>query len=182
MSIDFPMATDFPTILTALRKHLVDDGVVASKEAVIFVARTDDLPHLKGDKDILVRPGGLRPPQDIVQGAGRLSRIYRVVELILRTRVAKDKRGSDEIWLNDDDRGLFAFEMAVIDSLQMFQPTATNPADPSTEIEILGEPMRLLPTTPPDHRIETQGRKEGWGSSTMPFEVMFELDIDQTRQ
>lgn len=179
------MATDFPAVLRSVRDRLVEYEVVSRPELVQFIARdgsgrSGSLPHLTGDRDVLLRVKGMRSPLDIVQSAGRLARMYRTIEVILRTRDARDKPGSDEAWLAREDQHL-DFEHEVLDALQMFHPTMPR-VDDVPGIEIIGEPMRFLTSTDPDHRLEAAGREQGWGSSVMLFEVMYEPDIDQTWQ
>lgn len=160
-------------ILDAIAQRLVEDRVVSALDRVFAIAtsQVDDLPHLTGDRDIMLRVKGMTRPPDIAQGAGRLARVYRNLDVILRSRDSRDKFTEAEQWLKDAQLGHLRFEREVFNALDMFHPEDDDGA------LLIGEPMRFLRSADPERKIKSQGKIQGWGTSVMMFELMFEPEL-----
>jgi hypothetical protein len=164
----------FADILQAIRKEIVRLRVIEDIDRVILVARRTTVPNLVGDKDILIR---VNPTQVVtsVEGEGRyFTKIRRLIEVIPRVRLALDEVGRDANWLMNEELGIIAFEDAIIDALQLFQPTNT-----AEDAFLIVEPMRLVSMTIPEKANEPNSK---WGSSVQSWEIMYQQDLDQSRQ
>ncbi len=164
----------FADILQAIRKEIVRLRVLDDIDRVILVARRTAVPNLVAEKDILIR---VNPTQVItsVEGQGRhYTRIRRMIEVIPRVRLALDEVGRDANWLMNEELGIIAFEDAIIDALQLFQPM--NIAETAF---LNDEPMRLVNMTIPEKQNEPNNK---WGSSTMLWEICYQAELDQARQ
>lgn len=172
----------FADILQAIRKEIVRLRVIDDIDRVILVARRTTVPNLVAEKDILIR---VNPTQVVtsVEGQGRhYTKIRRMIEVIPRVRLSLDEVGRDEQWLVNEELGIIAFEDAIIDALQLFQPPNTTGAnDPAADgaAYLNSEPMRLVSITIPEKSNEPNSK---WGSSTMLWEIMYQQVLDQSRQ
>ena len=86
----------------------------------------------------------------------------------------QDPVGRDDDWLTDEALGFLSLEDAVIDALQLFQPTNTD----GTEFLII-EPMRLVGISNPDKPSEPNDK---WGSAVQTWEIVYKCPLDQSRQ
>lgn len=164
----------FADILQAIRKEIVRLRVVEDINRIMLVARRTAVPNLVGDKDIIIR---VNPTQVMVsvEGEGRFfTKLRRLIEVIPRVRTALDPVGRDDDWLTDESLGFLAFEDAVIDALQLFQPMNID----ETAFLII-EPMRLVSVSNPDKPNEPNSK---WGSSVQSWEIVYQAELDQSRQ
>lgn len=164
----------FSDILQAIRNEIVRLRVIDDINRIIPCARRTKVPKLTGEKDIILRVGNTQIVPS-VEGQGRgYTRLRRIIEVIPRCRSALDEVGKDTVWLMDETLGFFNFEEALLDAVQLFQPTNI------AETEFLAdEPMRIVGFGIPDKDVDPDGK---WGSETMMLEVFYKANLDQSRQ
>lgn len=119
-----PIRVTFGTILSAIQAQLVNITGFETT-AVKLIGRKDGLvPHLMGDRDILVRPSGFVVPVDQEEASGRIAtRLDRTVYIFPRVRMGRDEVDRDTQWLIDPENGIFALEETVLDALLDWLPT-----------------------------------------------------------
>lgn len=164
----YQIRSNIGAILEAVKTHLVTETGLAST-AILWVQRSMT-PHLRGDKDILLRAGRFDVDGQEVAAAGRIAtKVTRILEITPRTRVGLDQSDRDDEWLLDTTRGYFELEDTIVDALQLFAPL-----DASRNMLTI-EPMRLLGGS-----IPQKSRDPLWGDSVLLFQVKYYLDLDQT--
>lgn len=156
------------TVLQAVKAWLVAQEV-ATADRIKLVARPfAEVQHTMGDADLVLRPGRFVPTGNET-GAGRYdTRIRRLLEVAVRSRLESDEVDSDQLWLLQDAAHL-ALEEAVIAALQIFPPE-----DADSNI-LLAEPMRLADGAAAERRKD----KRGWGQSVLTFEMVYVLPLEE---
>lgn len=148
-------------------------SVVPDPSQIIWSARKGDAPHLKGDRDIVIRP---RRGQDIKAfqtGGQRYGLVcIRVLDVIARTSWAGGEAGDDEEWLDQH----IPLEDAILNALagQMLTDNEDPPNDLLTApIQYLGTTEESKDTQPPTKNL--------WGASVLSFEMHFKPKLDVTQ-
>jgi len=156
------------TVLEAVQAWLVAQEVLDADRILLVARPFTEVPLEMGDADLLLRPGSFLPTGNET-GAGRYdTRIRRILEIAVRTRLEVDEVGQDLHWLRDDARHL-ALEEAVLAALEIFPPE-----DAAGNI-LLAEPMRLVDGTAAEKRKD----KRGWGQSVLRFEMIYVLPLTE---
>lgn len=165
------LRTRLDVILLAVRQRLINE--LGWPPERVIVAKRDVLPfNAQADQYCIIQPRSQVTEQPIVQGAGRVdTRVTRRVAVIVRTRLSLDESDRDLAWLTDATYGHLRTEHAVLNALQMYQPTRG--AD-----WLACEPLRLVPVSQPEQDRE----QPEWGQSVAEFEVTYVLDLDQSYQ
>lgn len=147
--------------------------VVEDPSQILWSARKGDLPHVKGKKDLVVRPRRGQDIKSFATGGGRYGlTCIRTIDFILRTSSALDHCATDEAWLDEHT----LFEDAVLNALA--EQMLVN-ADDDT-LEYLTCPLKYLGTTEETRGAETP-TKLLWGNSVISLECHFKpkLDVSQ---
>lgn len=164
----------FGDILNSIRNEIVRLKVIEDINRVIPCARRTKVPKLTGDRDIILRVGSTQKIPS-TEGQGRFYiRLRRIIEVIPRCRSALDEVGKDTIWLTDESLGFFAFEEAVMDAVELFQPMNVEET-----AFLVDEPMRIVGFGIPDKDVDPDGK---WGSETMMVETIYQAPLTQSRQ
>jgi hypothetical protein len=130
---------------------------------------------VQGRQYLVIRPYLPRPIGEWTEAAGRVNKgVSRPVEIIARTRLGLDQMDRDDNFLLNEDEGHFLLEELVFDALEMFMPE-----DADTNI-IVARPIRCIPSPEPTDKDEPVDPQ--WGSSSLFFDVWYQLDLDQSRQ
>lgn len=165
-----PMRTNIVEIGEAVEARLNLLEAVPDPSQILWSARKGDLPHIKGKKDLVIRP---RKGQDIASyavGGGRHAMVcLRVIDVIMRTSYGGSEVASDKTWIEQHTD----FEDAVLNALagQML-PNLNN-----LQQEYLTAPIKYLGTTE-ETREEGDPSKRLWGNSVHSFEFHFKPKLD----
>lgn len=171
-----PIATNIVEIGRAVAARLNLLSVVPDPSQILWSARRGDLPHLKGQKDLILRP---RRNQDIKAnsgGGGRYGIVcIRVLDLILRTSNGLGDAGSDEKWIEQHT----AFEDQVFNALVEQMLVVKDDLNTQTQ-EYLTCPLKYLGTTE-EVRDAQPPTANLWGNSIISLECHYKpkLDVSQ---
>ena len=109
-----------------------------------------------------------------VLGAGRIDSRERVVlSATMRTRLSLDEADRDTVWLTEPSLGHLRLRHAVLDALICFVPLDDD-----------GNWLVTEPIKPARHRRPEKEEQPdpSWGESSLFFEVVYELGLDQSYQ
>lgn len=172
----------FGEILLAIKRHLADARQIGlPRESIRLIARPDGtVPHLSGQRDILIRPGrfltiGPMEPGEAETSARVQTRVQRTVYVFPRLSMILDEVGSDEQWLCDPKDGIFAFEDALLNLLQDHHPTDRN----GTELTTQG--LMLTSGEAAEKELRSDPKTGGgpqWGHSCVVFVATYLPPID----
>jgi hypothetical protein len=153
-------------VAKAIRKQLIAAAGFTSSSVYITSRKT--IPHFRGEKDCVLRILGERPDEAAIRGAGRLNdQRTRGIQLIIRTRMATDRAGSDERHLLNEDVGHVAVEDQVFNALEIFWP-----ADVASNA-LTNCPIRLGPLTDAVEDVELPE----WLSSSVVIEIDYSRNV-----
>lgn len=163
-----PLQTNIVEIGRAVQLRLNLLVVVADPSQIIWSARKGDLPHLKGKKDLVIRPRRGQDLKSFQQGGQRYGMVcVRVIDLIMRTSYGGSEAGTDEKWYEQH----VPFEDAVLNALagQMLLD--------ADQAYYLTCPIEYLGTT--EEQKETAVKPANlWGNSVHAFEFHFKPKLD----
>lgn len=168
-----PIPTTFDLVLAAVQARLM--AVLEwPEERVVIDARTDaeaDEVTPVADQFVRLRLEVRRPDPHSPVGRGRVyPELHVDFACTLRTRYDVDAANSDQTILTDATRGHLRAEHDLWDALWCFQP-----AD-GEENWLVREPIQPGPATAP------RRPPKGWMSSTLSWESVVILDLDQAYQ
>jgi hypothetical protein len=163
---------DFRAILLLLRQQIATVTEMHLSFIVVALGSPDDVPHHRGDKDVLLIPGDETPDADVIEGGGRVVNLrYRKLEVVPRMRRHLDRAEADLIRLTDESLGFLAFEDSVLDACEIFMAE-----DASQNVVALPAPCGRVGRPRKD-------RQDGnWVSSTIDVTLGYLRDLDQSRQ
>lgn len=161
-------------IKDAMRKVVKDPNriyVVANRPA-------QAMPHLVGDRDLIIRVRGFSVGDGNILGAGRSNTtIKRLIDIVLRDRMAVDQSSADLQWLTKEGLGHLDGEDQIIDAMQMW---LGNDAENELLLVGEGEPVRIVGGA--DAAREFGSGDGKWGSSAITLEVVYRQEMDQEVQ
>jgi hypothetical protein len=160
--------TDLSPLLLRLATRLVERNVIGPSSVLVTAKRPKDVPHLVGEKDILLRVG---PEANVGtdEGGGEYDTRSRCVfQLVCRTRCELDEAESDRLRLTDSSLGHLVFRGKARKAVQLFWPDVTQDLDTV-------EPLHWLRTSDP----EPDARDPNWLSSVVEFEAVYPADMDR---
>lgn len=162
--------SSFRALLLALQAQLVASLEWDACRVPIVADDEEDVPHLMGDQDVLIRVMDETNDARQIESAGRYdNRRERKAKIIMRSRVLLDITGRSDIRLTDQTLGHLALEDAVCDALELFFVTDSNAN------LIAAYPPRLGPLSKP---VRSRKHKE-WVSSQFDLEVNYERALTQ---
>jgi hypothetical protein len=163
----------FADILQAITTQLVTAKVVPDASRIKVTVRDPrDVPFNDSELDILLRVRGFDVDQQQYEGAGRyFCRVNRTLEIIPRTRDAKDAVDEDLAWVTEETFGHLAAEDAIYTALvEPFWPTA---ADGVTLLTIT--PIYLTGCGDPVRKIRGAGSVDWtWGYSSLRWMIPYQ--------
>lgn len=161
----------FREIVEAVALELHCREVIPEFSRVIPIARDQgSVPHMVGDRDILLRPRGFRGINSTDLGAGRWHRrVQRYLDVVARSRTALDPVGSDKQFLLRADLGHLDFEERIIDVLDMWDAR-----DADGEM-LTCAPIRFVTVSDAGKEFSADGK---WGASAIRFEIEYALKLD----
>lgn len=159
---------DAITAQLVVGKAAVDDGRIH-----VVGRRPEDVPFIDSEMDILVRVRGFRVDDGQYTGAGRaFCRNDRRLEIIPRTRDARDAVNSDLKWLTDETLGHLALEDAIYNALEQFYPLRTD------DTSLLIEPLKLIDCGDPVRGIRASTGAWTWGYSILNYAFPYQQALD----
>lgn len=156
-------AASMKEILTAVVAQLVVGKAAVDDGRIRIVARRpEDVPFADSEMDILIRVRGFRVDDSQYTGAGRqFCRNDRRLEVIPRTRDARDSVSEDLKWLTDETFGQLAIEDTIYNALEEFYPLR---ADGTS---LLIEPLKLI-----DCGDDIRGNRNSTGAWTWGYSIL----------
>lgn len=165
-------------IVIELREALAKKVGDANRVYVIAGrSRPQDLPALVGEKDLFIRVRGFTVNGPTVEAAGRSNTLVRrQFDIIMRSRMAVDRTGTDLQWLTKEGLGHLEYEDDIFDVLQMWMSNiADSLPDAIVAEERLmvgdGEPLRVTAGSDVDRDFQSVDGK--WGTSAFSVEVVY---------
>jgi len=141
-------------------------------DRIPIVAGDAEVPHLLGDREVLIRVLGERPDRQAIDGAGRaVNRRERRIQVECRTRLFLDVSHEDRLRLTHASLGHLALEDTVCDALESLLP-----ADDSQNVLVAGV-VRCQDLSDP--KADHEARE--WVSSKWSVELPYDRDLDLTR-
>lgn len=132
----------------------------------IIPAIADEIPHLQGDQDLVLRLGGWRSDQPWALGGGRYTlKVVEVLEVEIRTRLALDPTGAAREWLVNATYGALQLRSRVLSALHGFQPE-----DVAGNVLVAGD---ILVSSARRPRPEGRSKAANYGSEVIPFDVSY---------
>ena len=138
----------------------------------------------QGDQFVAIWPRDEHPDIPNYNGAGRINMEATVViDVTLRTRYAVDETTSRLAWLTDTGLGHLIARAGIWNALVAFQPTDNGDLTGNS-----GNWLCVQPIGPLVGRTPNAGAKvkppppPGWGSSTVSFELKYQMLLNQAQQ
>jgi len=135
------------------------------------------MPALVGEKDIFIRVGGFVTNGPTVEAAGRSNTlITRQFDIIMRSRMAIDRTGTDLQWLTKEGLGHLEYEDDIFDVVQMWMSNIADSVDGALVAEERlmvgdGEPLRVTAGSDAVRDFESVDGK--WGASAFTVPVVY---------
>ncbi len=166
----------YRTTLTAIVTKVIEILVnleVMVEEGILVVANDRKAPYFFGEQDLLLCVRGLKVDVEASYAGGRrTTEAEGRINLTPRTRLYLDETGRDRQRLMHSSLGHNAFEMTVLEAMQLFHPGSDTP------YPLTMYPMHWLGTSD----AEDDPKDPNWVRSTLSFEFKFIVTLDQTRQ
>jgi hypothetical protein len=157
--------------LAAITAQLAEKKVVTDPARVLVIARDQSqVPFIDSEMDILLRVRSLTVDDAQYIGAGReFCRNDRIIDVIPRTRDARDDVATDLAWLTDETLGHLALEDQIYDALEEFSPVRA-----ADGMDLLIVPLHLLRTSDPVRGTRASNAAWTWGHSVMSFMASYQ--------
>ena len=162
-----PPRTRLSLILPVIRQRLIDWLQFPAERVLLTI--TDEPPFdAQAEQYVWVRLRRQAPGTPYVEGGGRTdARVRRTLAVTVRTRQALDTPLEHLLWLLTAHLDA---EHAVYDALLDFYPAGADGMNLTTE--------PLHPGTAAEPRADRDDPT--WGESTVEFEIVYEMDLDQS--
>lgn len=116
--------TTIRAIAAAIKGRLIEYAALDADQIIITTLAPEKVPTLASAFDVIFQLRGESPDVKMIDGAARRVNLRcRDVSLSIRSRLQLDTIGSEETHLLDAGEGHTAYEDAVCDALETWQPT-----------------------------------------------------------
>ncbi|MDE2105775.1 MAG: hypothetical protein KGL39_51600 [Patescibacteria group bacterium] len=172
MTTPLPIRASLKDILLLIQTQVVAITGLDISRVIITAKSPDQVLHAGATEDILLRVMGERPDTNQIDGAGRIvNNRLRTVQVVVRTKVALDPTGQDQVHLTDPTLGHFVLEDSVVDALEEFFP-----------LDINGNLLTAVPVRIGPWGLPTPDREDDtWLSSTADLEIVYTRNLDLTK-
>lgn len=169
--------SSFRDILLALRSQILNSLGWDPTRVLVVADEEEDVPHLTGDQDVLIRPRGESPEAGVIDASGRVDN-YRIrrATVFLRSRVLLDVVGDSVVRLTDQALGHTVLEDQICDAAEAFfaldnyQPGGSGPGN-----LMLACPARVGPLS----EARRSRKHKEWVVSSFEVEFQYVRNLTQ---
>lgn len=167
-----PKRTSFRTIILAIKQRFVDKEVLPANRILPIARNLVSMPDLQAPQVIFLRPRGFTVDANMVIAGGRYTTMLtRILDVIVRVRMQRDKIGDDTLWLTNEADSYLAIEEAAFDAVQVHSDLT----DAQGNL-LVCEPIRVVDGTAPDKGNDTTN--PGWGMASFGVECKYLANVD----